>query len=105
MPKWMLGRALTVFGLLGITMVGAAAQTPDSRTFATEAAARAYLRQNPTGPMAKAAFLALVEFRLMRTNPGLSREEVIAGFTRAPSAPKAYARSGSEGREASNAMY
>ncbi|EGJ20269.1 hypothetical protein D1114_09420 [Cereibacter sphaeroides] len=104
MPKWMLGRALTLVGLLGVTIGGAAAQTPDSRAFATEAAARAYLRQNPAGPMAKAAFLALVEFRLMRAHPGLSRAEIIAGFARAPAAPQSPARAGG-GRERANAMY
>ncbi len=80
MPKWMLGRALTLIGMLGIPLSGATAQSLDTGAFPSERAAREYLRQNPTGPRAGAAFLALSEFRLVRENPGLTRGQVVAGF-------------------------
>ncbi|MCE6950782.1 hypothetical protein LAZ40_12295 [Cereibacter sphaeroides] len=87
MAKWMLGRVLTFVGVMGATFGGAEAQTQDTRAFASETAARNYLRQYPTGPLAKAAFLALVEFRLLRENPGLTREQIIAGYGRTARGP------------------
>jgi hypothetical protein len=80
MAKWMLGRVIALVTALGLPFAGASAQGINTRTFATEDEARAYLRDNPTGPLAKAAFLALVEFRLIRENPGLTRDQIIAAF-------------------------
>lgn len=80
MPKWMLGRTLALIGMLGFPIAGANAQNFDSRGFSSEREARNYLRQNPTGPRANAAFLALTEFRLARENPGLTRDQIISGF-------------------------
>lgn len=91
MAKWMLARVIALIGALGLPFGAVNAQALDSRAFADEAQARAYLRDNPNGPRAKAAFLALVEFRLMRENPGLGREQIIAGFrqiVRTPSVPR-----------------
>ncbi|WP_306143065.1 hypothetical protein [Roseibium sp. MMSF_3412] len=84
MPRWVLGKVLALLSVLGIPLSNAAAQ--NSRQFESPASARAYLRANPDGPEANAAFLALVEFRLMRENPGLSRDEIIAIFNRNASA-------------------
>lgn len=50
--------------------------------FPTEDAARTYLRQNPTGQYAKLAFLALVEYRLMREHPGMTPKEAMAVFNK-----------------------
>ena len=50
--------------------------------FPTEDAARAYLKQNPTGQYAKLAFLALVEYRLMRENPGMTPQQAMAVFNK-----------------------
>lgn len=54
--------------------------------FPTEAAARAYLRANPTGQYAKLAFLALVEYRLMREHPGMTPQQAMAVFNQRPRA-------------------
>ncbi|WP_305984511.1 hypothetical protein [Roseibium sp. MMSF_3544] len=75
---------MALLSVLGIPLSTAAAQ--NSRQFETADAARAYLRTNPDGPQADAAFLALVEFRLMRENPGLTRNEIIATFNQSTSA-------------------
>lgn len=80
MSKWMLSPVFALVGALGLPIGEANAQTLNTRSFADEAQARTYLRNNPTGPLAKAAFLALVEFRLLSENPGLSRDQIIAGF-------------------------
>ena len=84
MPRWVLGKVLALLSVLGIPLSSAAAQ--NSAQFDSPAAARAYLRANPDGPQANAAFLALVEFRLMRENPGLSRDEIMSIFNRNASA-------------------
>ena len=81
MPKWFLGQVLTIVGALGAYGT-ARAQDVGSSAFSSEAQARAYLRDNPTGPMAKAAFVAMVEFQLARANPGFTRAEIAAGFNR-----------------------
>jgi hypothetical protein len=79
MSRWILGRVLALVGALGLPAGSAGAERLNTTVFPTEAAARSYLLSNPTGPLAKAAFLALVEFRLMREN-GLSRSQAIAVF-------------------------
>ncbi|TAG22448.1 MAG: hypothetical protein EAZ40_08130 [Rhodobacterales bacterium] len=52
--------------------------------FPTEDAARNYLREYPTGELARLAFLALVEYRLMRENPGMTRQQAMAVFAKKP---------------------
>lgn len=84
MPRWVLGKVLALLSVLGFPLTSAVAQ--NSRQFESPASARAYLRSNPDGPEANAAFLALVEFRLMRENPGLSRDEIINMFNQNTSA-------------------
>ncbi|WP_299473249.1 hypothetical protein [uncultured Roseibium sp.] len=84
MARWVLGKILAMLSVLGIPLSSAAAQ--NSKQFDTAASARAYLRANPDGPEANAAFLALVEFRLMRENPGLSRDDIIRTFNQGASA-------------------
>lgn len=81
MPKWFLWQVLTIVGALG-TYGAARAQDVGSSAFTSETQARAYLRDNPTGPMAKAAFVAMVEFQLARANPGFTRAEIAASFNR-----------------------
>lgn len=80
MARWVLGKILAMLSVLGIPLSSAVAQ--NSKQFETAASARAYLRANPDGPEANAAFLALVEFRLMSENPGLSRDEIIDIFNK-----------------------
>jgi hypothetical protein len=92
MPKWIFGRILSVLSTLILPVVGAGAQNTDSKAFLDEASAREYLRTNPTGPLAKAAFLAIVEFDLVRANPGFSRDEIIAGFNLVPVSGSAQTR-------------
>jgi hypothetical protein len=87
MAKWMLARVISLIGALGLPFGAVNAQALDSRAFSDEAQARAYLRDSPNGPRAKAAFLALVEFRLMLENPGLGRDQIIAGFRQIARAP------------------
>ena len=50
--------------------------------FPTEASARAYLVENPTGQYAKLAFMALVEYRLMREHPGMTPRQAMAVFNK-----------------------
>ena len=50
--------------------------------FPTEDAARVYLIENPTGQYAKLAFLALVEYRLMREYPGMTPKQAMAVFNK-----------------------
>ncbi|WP_422037548.1 hypothetical protein [Roseibium sp.] len=95
MPRWVLGKVLALLSVLGIPLSNAAAQ--NSAQFDSPAAARAYLRANPDGPQANAAFLALVEFRLMRENPGLSRDEIMSIFNRNASASTGARRAPSPG--------
>lgn len=52
--------------------------------FPTEEAARNYLKEYPTGELARLAFLALVEYRLMRENPGLTKQQAMAIFSKKP---------------------
>ena len=88
MRGWFVSQVVLLIGALGMT--GAArAQDYGSRSFTSKAQAEAYLRSNPTGPRAKAAFLAIVEFDLARENPGFSRSDIARGVnlrapTRAP---------------------
>lgn len=84
MPRWVLGKVLAMLSVLGIPLNSALAQ--NSRQFDTAASARNYLRDNPDGPEANAAFLALVEFRLMSENPGLTRSQIIDTFNQSTSA-------------------
>jgi hypothetical protein len=64
MPKWMISRALTLAGSLGIPVTGANSAIVDGgATFSTAAEARAYLLENPAGPEASAAIAALTEIR------------------------------------------
>ncbi|TYC55697.1 hypothetical protein FMN50_11685 [Rhodobacterales bacterium] len=76
MSRWVIGKVLALLSVLGIPLTSALAQ--NSRQFETAASARTYLRNNPDGPEANAAFLALVEFRLISENPGLTRDQIIA---------------------------
>lgn len=78
MRGWIVGQVVLLVGLLGVPGV-ARAQDSGSQAFTSEAQAERYLRQNPTGPLAKAAFLAIVEFQLARENPGFSRSAIAKG--------------------------
>ena len=69
---------LALLGLVGSPAVRA--DDVDPSIFVDEESARAYLDENPSGPLAKYAFLALVEFDLARAHPGFSREEIASGF-------------------------
>ena len=78
MRGWIVGRIVSLVGVLGLP--GAAqAQDFGSSAFTSQSQAEDYLRQNPTGPQAKAAFLAIVEFQLARENPGFSRSDIAQG--------------------------
>lgn len=74
----LLGSIAMLVGALGFVSVPRA-QDIDSSYFKSQAQAEAYLRQNPNGPLAKAAFLAIVEFQLARELPGFSRADIAAG--------------------------
>ncbi|WP_299148076.1 hypothetical protein [uncultured Tateyamaria sp.] len=75
MRSWIVGQLVLLIGVIGLP--GAVrAQTFGSDTFTTQAQAENYLRQSPTGPRAKAAFMAIVEFQLARENPGFSRSDI-----------------------------
>lgn len=80
MRRTFFGQLALIVGALGLSGT-ARAQAIDSSVFTSEAQAERYLRQNPTGPQAKAAFLAIVEFQLARRNPGFSRSDIAKGVT------------------------
>ncbi len=89
MTRWISHRVLALIGALGMAgAVGEAAKAQDvnSGAFADEAAARDYLATNPTGPLARSAFLALVEFDLARDHAGFSRQDIADGFAEQPGA-------------------
>ena len=73
------GKIALLVGMLGVSGT-ATAQGAESGTFTSERQAENYLRQNPNGPLAKAAFLAIVEFQLARENPGFSRSDIAKGI-------------------------
>lgn len=82
MSRWLVTKiAALVVALAAPAKAGEGDMMPLNR-FPTEASARAYLKANPTGQYAKLAFLALVEFRLMREHPGMSPQEAMAVFSR-----------------------
>ena len=90
MRSWFIGQIVLLVGALGVSGV-ARAQGIESGVFTSEAQAQRYLRENPAGPQAKAAFLAIVEFQLARENPGFSRDDIARSVnlpvTRSPSRP------------------
>lgn len=79
MRGWIVGRIAMLVGAVGLAG-HAKAQDYDSSAFSTEAQAERYLRENPVGPRAKAALLAIVEFQLARENPGFSRSAIAEGI-------------------------
>lgn len=86
MRGWIAGQVILLIGVLGLPGT-ARAQDFGSSSFTSKAQAEAYLRANPTGPRAKAAFLAIVEFQLAQDNPGFSRSNIASGVNlRAPEA-------------------
>jgi hypothetical protein len=82
MAKWILTKlaALTV-ALATPANAGEGDKAPLDK-FPTEESARAYLREFPTGELARLAFLALVEYRLMREYPGLTKDQAMAVFSK-----------------------
>ena len=81
MSRWLVTRiAALVVALAAPATAGEGDMMPLNR-FPTEESARAYLKTNPTGQYAKLAFLALVEFRLMREHPGMTPAQAMAVFT------------------------
>jgi hypothetical protein len=82
MSRWFVAKiAALVVALAAPARAGEGDMLPLNR-FPPEDAARAYLRANPTGQYAKLAFLALVEYRLMRENPGMTAREAMAVFSK-----------------------
>lgn len=81
MSKWILARTLTLVGILGAPFSSASAKLPDGTPFASEQEARAYLRKNPEGPMAAAAFAALSQLRTEVENSGMSRDQIVETYT------------------------
>ena len=71
------GKIALLVGMLGVS---GSATAQDSSAFTSERQAENYLRENPNGPLAKAAFLAIVEFQLARENPGFSRSDIAEGI-------------------------
>ena len=84
MSRWL----MTKFAALAMALASPAKAGEGDRTplvkFPTEQAARDYLKDNPTGELARLAFLALVEFRLMKEYPGMSPEQAMKVFSRKP---------------------
>lgn len=78
MSGWIVGRVVSLVGVLGLPGV-VHAQDSATSSFTSQAQAESYLKENPTGPRAKAAFLAIVEFQLAQENPGFSRSDIAKG--------------------------
>ena len=84
MSKWILAKlAAVAMALATPARAGEGDKSPLVK-FPTEEAARNYLKEYPTGELARLAFLALVEYRLMRENPGLTKQQAMAVFSKKP---------------------
>jgi hypothetical protein len=84
MSKWILAKLAAVAVALATPARAGEGDKSPLVKFPTEEAARNYLKEYPTGELARLAFLALVEYRLMRENPGLTKQQAMAVFSRKP---------------------
>lgn len=82
MSRWLVTRIAAVFVALAAPAKAGEGDMMPLNRFPTEQAARAYLMANPTGQFARLAFLALVEYRLMRENPGMTPRQAMAVFSK-----------------------
>ena len=80
MSRWFVTKILAVVVALAVPARAGEGEMMPLNKFKTEDAARAYLKANPTGRYAKLAFLALVEYRLMRENPAMTSTQAMAVF-------------------------
>ncbi|WP_095587964.1 hypothetical protein [Actibacterium ureilyticum] len=69
-------RLLAGFSALGLL----GAQAADAQSFGTEAEARAYLSQNPTGPRAEEAFRRIIRGTIADRYPEFSRRALRDGY-------------------------
>jgi hypothetical protein len=84
MSRWIFAKLAAVAVALSTpARAGEGDKSPLVR-FPTEDAARNYLKEYPTGELARLAFLALVEYRLMREYPGLTKQQAMAIFSKKP---------------------
>lgn len=84
MSKWVLAKLAAVAVALATPARSGEGDRSPLVKFPTEEAARNYLKEYPTGELARLAFLALVEYRLMRENPGLTKQQAMAVFSKKP---------------------
>jgi hypothetical protein len=84
MSKWILAKLAAVAVALATPARAGEGDKSPLVKFPTEEAARNYLKECPTGELARLAFLALVEYRLMRENPGLTKQQAMAVFSKKP---------------------
>jgi hypothetical protein len=84
MSKWVLAKLTAVVAALAAPATAGEGDKSPLVKFPTEESARSYLKQNPTGDLARLAFLALVEYRLMREYPGLTKKQAMAVFAKKP---------------------
>lgn len=84
MSKWVLAKLAAVAVALATPARAGEGDKSPLVKFPTEEEARNYLKEYPTGQLARLAFLALVEYRLMRENPGLTKKQAMAVFSKKP---------------------
>ncbi len=84
MSKWVLAKLTAVVAALAAPATAGEGDKSPLVRFPTEDSARSYLKQNPTGELARLAFLALVEYRLMRDYPGMTKKQAMAVFAKKP---------------------
>ncbi len=84
MPKWILAKLAAVAVALATPARASEGDNSPLVKFPSEEAARSYLKEYPTGELARLAFLALVEYRLIRENPGLTKKQAMAVFSKKP---------------------
>jgi hypothetical protein len=84
MSKWVLAKLAALVVVLAAPAKAGEGDKAPLEKFPTEEAARNYLREFPTGELARLAFLALVEYRLIRENSGMTRQQAMAVFSKKP---------------------
>lgn len=74
--KKLTSKLLAGFSALGLMSI----QSAEAQSFRTEADARAYLEQNPTGPRADEAFRTIIQGTIADKYPEFSRRSLSDGY-------------------------
>ncbi len=84
MSRWLMSKIALIAMAASAPARASDGETQPLVQFPTEQSAREYLKVSPAGPLAQLAFLALVEYRLIRQNPGMTPQQAMALFAARP---------------------